>query len=80
MARTKPWELSDAMWERAQPLLPEPSPIRKAGTRAAMTGSCWMPSSRCCTWASSGTPCRARSAPRPRDRFRAWERAAREGW
>ncbi len=31
MARTKPWELSDAVWERAQPLLPPPKPHPKGG-------------------------------------------------
>ena len=24
MARTKPWELSDTVWKRAEPLLPPP--------------------------------------------------------
>lgn len=29
--RTRPWELSDALWARAQPLLPEPTPHPKGG-------------------------------------------------
>ena len=31
MSRTKPWELSDAVWERAQPLLPLHKPRPKGG-------------------------------------------------
>ncbi len=31
MIRTKPWELSDAVWERAQPLLPPHKPHPKGG-------------------------------------------------
>jgi len=31
MERTRPWELSDAVWERAQPLLPAPKPHPKGG-------------------------------------------------
>jgi putative transposase len=31
MARTRPWELSDDMWERAQPLLPERTPHPRGG-------------------------------------------------
>jgi putative transposase len=31
MERTRPWELSDAVWERAQPLLPKEKPRRKGG-------------------------------------------------
>jgi putative transposase len=31
MARTKPWELSDAVWERAAPLLPAQKPHPKGG-------------------------------------------------
>lgn len=30
MARTKPWKVCDAVWERAQPLLPS-APLRKVG-------------------------------------------------
>jgi len=26
MARTKPWEVSDALWERVRPLIPERPP------------------------------------------------------
>jgi len=32
MARTKPWELSEEMWERARPLLP-PEQARPKGGR-----------------------------------------------
>src|SRR5260221_332706 len=31
MARTKPWELSEEVWERAQPLLPERKPHPRGG-------------------------------------------------
>ncbi|MGH2484468.1 MAG: transposase [Ktedonobacterales bacterium] len=31
MARTQPWELSEVMWERAQPLLPPHKPHPKGG-------------------------------------------------
>src|SRR5258708_11741098 len=31
MARTKPWELSDEVWERARPLLPERKPHPRGG-------------------------------------------------
>ena len=31
MERSKPWELSDALWERAAPLIPQPMGKKKAG-------------------------------------------------
>jgi putative transposase len=31
MVRTKPWELSEAVWERAPPLVPEEKPRPKGG-------------------------------------------------
>jgi putative transposase len=34
MARTRPWELSDAFWERAQPLIPQRTGKKKAGRPA----------------------------------------------
>lgn len=34
MARTKPWEVSDALWERVQPLIPERPPRPKGGRPA----------------------------------------------
>lgn len=34
MARTKPWEVSDALWERVRPLIPERAPHPKGGRPA----------------------------------------------
>jgi transposase len=34
ISRTRPWELSDALWARAQPLLPAPKPHPKGGRPA----------------------------------------------
>lgn len=31
MQRTRPWELSEEVWERAEPLLPPPKPRPKGG-------------------------------------------------
>ena len=35
MARTKPWEVSDDLWERVRPLIPERPPHAKGGRPAA---------------------------------------------
>ncbi|HET8912804.1 MAG TPA: transposase, partial [Ktedonobacteraceae bacterium] len=35
MARTRPWEVSDALWERVRPLLPERPPHPTGGRPAA---------------------------------------------
>ena len=35
MERTRPWEVSDALWERARPLIPERRPHPKGGRPAS---------------------------------------------
>lgn len=66
MSRTKPWELSDAMWERAQPLLPPQKPHPKGGRPPRADRQMLGAMLYVLRTASSGTPCPTRLAPRPR--------------
>jgi len=61
--RAKPWNASDGLWERIEPLLPRRErrfryPGRKPfDDRLALQGSC-----SCCTPGSAGSVCRRSSA------------------
>lgn len=75
MAGTKPWELSDAMWERAQPLLPEPKPHPKGGrprrSDRQMLGAMLYVLRTGLQW--NALPREIGASTTVYDRFRAWE-------
>jgi putative transposase len=75
--RTRPWELSDALWARAQPLLPAPKPHPK-GSRPArsdreMLGAMLYVLRTGIQW--NALPRSIGASTTVYDRFRAWERA-----
>src|SRR5260370_3392421 len=77
MARTKPWELSDEVWERAQPVLPPEAPRPRGGrprrSDREMLGAILYVLRTGIQW--NALP-RAIGASTPvYDRFREWERA-----
>ena len=77
MARTKPWELSDAVWERAQPVLPPPKPHAKGGRPPRddrqMLGASLYVLRTGIQW--NALPHEIGASTTVYDRFRAWERA-----
>ncbi|HEX9035369.1 MAG TPA: IS5 family transposase [Ktedonobacterales bacterium] len=76
MSRTKPWELSDAMWERAQPLLPPHPPHPKGGRPPRddrqMLGAMLYVLRTGLQW--NALPHTIGASTTVYDRFRAWER------
>lgn len=76
MARTKPWELSDAVWERAQPLLPPHQPHPKGGRPPRddrqMLGAMLYVLRTGLQW--NALPREIGASTTVYDRFRAWER------
>ena len=76
MARTRPWELSDAMWERAQPLLPPHQPHPKGGRPPRddrqMLGAMLYVLRTGIQW--NAMPREMGASTTVYDRFRAWER------
>jgi putative transposase len=77
MARTKPWELSDAMWERAQPVLPAHKPRPKGGRPPCddrrMLGAILYVLRTGMQW--NALPPEIGASTTVYDRFRAWEAA-----
>ena len=77
MARTKPWELSDAMWERARPVLPAHKPRPKGGRPPRddrrMLGAILYVLRTGMQW--NALPPEIGASTTVYDRFRAWERA-----
>lgn len=77
MARTKPWEVSDALWERAQPLLPPHTPHSKGGRPPRddrqMLGAMLYVLRTGLQW--NALPREIGASTTVYDRFRAWERA-----
>lgn len=75
--RTKPWELSEALWERAQPLLPPHNPRRKGGRPPRddrqMLGAMLYVLRTGIQW--NALPREMGASTTVYDRFRAWERA-----
>lgn len=76
MARTRPWELSDAVWERAQPLLPLQKPRPKGGRPPRddrqMLGAMLYVLRTGLQW--NALPREIGASTTVYDRFRAWER------
>jgi len=76
MARTKPWELSEAVWERAQPLLPPHKPHPKGGRPPRddrqMLGAMLYVLRTGMQW--NALPHAIGASTTVYDRFRAWER------
>lgn len=74
--RTHPWELSDAVWERAQPLLPPHNPRLKGGRPPrddrAMLGAILFVLRTGIQW--NALPRSIGASTTVYDRFRAWER------
>jgi putative transposase len=77
MARTKPWELSDAVWERAAPLLPPQKAHPKGGRPPRddrqMLGAMLYVLRTGLQW--NALPREIGASTTVYDRFRAWERA-----
>ncbi len=77
MARTHPWELSDDVWERAQPLLPPHKPRPKGGRPPRddrqMLGAILYVLRTGLQW--NALPPEIGASTTVYDRFRAWERA-----
>ena len=77
MARTKPWELSDVVWERAEPLLPAQKPHPKGGRPPRgnwqMLGAMLYVLRTGLQW--NALPREIGASTTVYDRFRAWERA-----
>src|SRR5260370_11222425 len=75
MARTKPWELSEEVWERAQPLLPERKPHPRGGRRPRdgrqMLGAILYVLRTGLQW--NALPHEIGASTTVYDRFRAWE-------
>ena len=76
MARTKPWELSAAVWKRAEPLLPPPTPHPKGGRppcdNRQMLGAMLYVLRTGIQW--NALPRAIGASTTVYDRFRAWER------
>jgi len=76
MARTKPWELSEEVWERARPLLPPREPRPKGGRPPRedrqMLGAILYVLRTGLQW--NALPREIGAATTVYDRFRAWER------
>lgn len=76
MARTKPWELSDALWERAEPLLAPRKPHPKGGRPPRddrqMLGAMLYVLRTGIQW--NALPREIGASTTVYDRFRAWER------
>jgi putative transposase len=76
MARTRPWELSEEVWERAEPLLPAPKPRLKGGrpprSDREMLGAMLHPLRTGLQW--NALPREIGASTTVYDRFRAWER------
>ncbi len=76
MSRTHPWELSDALWERAQPLLPPHNPRLKGGRPPRedrqMLGAILYVLRTGIQW--NALPRALGASTTVYDRFRAWER------
>jgi putative transposase len=77
MRRTHPWELSDALWERAQPLLPPHNPRAKGGRPPRddrqMLGAILYVLRTGIQW--NALPRAIGASTTVYDRFRAWDRA-----
>ena len=77
MARTKPWELSDEVWERARPLLPARKPRPRGGRPPRddrqMLGAILYVLRTGLQW--NALPQEIGASTTVYDRFRAWERA-----
>lgn len=77
MARTRPWELSEAVWERAEPLLPPPTPHPKGGRpprdNRQMLGAMLYVLRTGIQW--NALPREIGASTTVYDRFRAWEQA-----
>lgn len=77
MSRTHPWELSDALWERAQPLLPPHQPRVRGGRPPRddrqMLGAILYVLRTGIQW--NALPREIGASTTVYDRFRAWERA-----
>ncbi len=77
MARTKPWELSDEVWERAQPLLPPQKPRPRGGRPPRddrqMLGAMLYVLRTGLQW--NALPHEIGASTTVYDRFRTWERA-----
>jgi putative transposase len=77
MARTKPWELSEAVWERARPLLPAAVPHPRGGRPRRddrqMLGAMLYVLRTGIQW--NALPREIGASTTVYDRFRAWERA-----
>src|SRR5215472_2165535 len=76
MERTRPWELSDEVWARAQPLLPPHQPHPKGGRPAKddrqMLGAILYVLRTGLQW--NALPRAIGASTTVYDRFRAWER------
>ena len=76
MARTKPWELSEEVWERARPLLPPPKPRPRGGRPPCedrpMLGAILYVLRTGLQW--NALPPEIGASTTVYDRFRAWER------
>lgn len=77
MARTKPWEVSDALWQRAEPVLPPAKPRPKGGRPPRddrqMLGAILYVLRTGLQW--NALPRAIGASTTVYDRFRAWERA-----
>ncbi len=77
MARTKPWEVSEVVWERAQPLLPPEAPRPKGGrprrSDQEMLGAILYVLRTGIQW--NALPREIGASTTVYDRFREWERA-----
>lgn len=76
MGRTRPWELSEEVWERAEPLLPAPKPRLKGGrpprSDREMLGAILYVLRTGLQW--NALPREIGASTTVYDRFRAWER------
>jgi putative transposase len=76
MERTRPWELSEEVWERAEPLLPAPKPRLKGGrpprSDREMLGAILFVLRTGLQW--NALPREIGASTTVYDRFRAWER------
>lgn len=77
MARTKPWEVSDTLWQRAEPVLPPAKPRPKGGRPPRddrqMLGAILYVLRTGIQW--NALPREIGASTTVYDRFRAWERA-----
>jgi putative transposase len=76
MQRTRPWEVSDALWDRVQPLIPPRPPKKKAGRPTAddrhMLGAILYVLRTGIQW--NALPREVGASTTVYDRFRLWER------